>query len=147
MTKGQTDWDRLAREEAAGIEPEKDPDEGEFDWCRAQLKMPYKTSKQIDEEAIGIFTTAMQDKMAKKRKEGRTGWWNRRSCQNVRLARMLAEHLLRPNDSTFVDVANICMMLHQRKTPPIVVVNAIVATTLIFVSRRMKLKSGQGQAV
>ena len=38
--EGKTDRDRLRREEAAGIEPEKDPDEGEFDRSRAQVAMP-----------------------------------------------------------------------------------------------------------
>lgn len=38
--KGKTDWERLRLEETAGIEPDKDPDEGEFDWSRAQVTMP-----------------------------------------------------------------------------------------------------------
>ena len=33
--EGKTDWERLRREEEAGIEPERDPDEGEFDWSQA----------------------------------------------------------------------------------------------------------------
>ena len=40
--EGKTDWRRLHREEAAGIEPERDPDEGEFDWSRAQVVLPHK---------------------------------------------------------------------------------------------------------
>ena len=40
--EGKTDWWRLRREVAAGIEPERDPDEGEFDWSRAQVVMPHK---------------------------------------------------------------------------------------------------------
>lgn len=49
MTKweGKTDWERLRREEAAGIEPEKDPDEGEFDWSRAQFTMKGTTDMPI----------------------------------------------------------------------------------------------------
>ena len=30
--KGQTDWERLRREQEAGLEPGVDLDEGEFDW-------------------------------------------------------------------------------------------------------------------
>ncbi len=33
--QGKTDWEALDREEAAGIEPIPDPDEGTFDWSRA----------------------------------------------------------------------------------------------------------------
>lgn len=39
-SKGLTDWDRLKAEEEAGIEPVPDPDEGEFDWSKAQVRMP-----------------------------------------------------------------------------------------------------------
>lgn len=38
--KGQTDWERLRREQEAGVEPEVDPDEGEFDWSQARVVMP-----------------------------------------------------------------------------------------------------------
>ena len=39
-SEAKTDWERLQREEDAGIEPEKDPGEGEFGWSRAKLVMP-----------------------------------------------------------------------------------------------------------
>ncbi|MCY4261632.1 MAG: hypothetical protein OXC91_15420 [Rhodobacteraceae bacterium] len=38
--EGRTNWEALQQQETAGIEPEKDPDEGEFDWSRAQVSMP-----------------------------------------------------------------------------------------------------------
>ena len=38
--ESRTDWERLRREDATGIEPEKDPYEGKFDWSRAQVTMP-----------------------------------------------------------------------------------------------------------
>ncbi len=38
--KGQTDWDRLQREQADGVEPEADPEEGEVDWSQARVVMP-----------------------------------------------------------------------------------------------------------
>ena len=58
----QTDWDRLDRERAAGIEPEKDPDEGEWDWSRARVRMPSglswpakpRTLAEHIERAVGI---------------------------------------------------------------------------------------------
>ncbi|MCY3878023.1 MAG: BrnA antitoxin family protein [Rhodobacteraceae bacterium] len=56
--EGKTDWERLRREEAAGIEPEKDPDEGEFDWSRAQVTMPrpkQAVSVRLDADVLDFF--------------------------------------------------------------------------------------------
>ena len=57
-SEGKTDWERLRREEAAGIEPEKDADEGEFDWSRAQVTMPrpkQAISVRLDADVIDFF--------------------------------------------------------------------------------------------
>ena len=56
--EGKTDWERLRREEAAGIEPAKDPDEGEFDWSRAQVTMPrpkQPISVRLDADVLDFF--------------------------------------------------------------------------------------------
>ena len=56
--EGKTDWERLRREEAAGIEPEQDPDEGEFDWSRAQITMPrpkQAISVRLDADVLDFF--------------------------------------------------------------------------------------------
>ena len=56
--EGRTDWDRLRREEAAGIEPATDPDEGEFDWSRAQTDMPrpkQAISVRLDADVLDFF--------------------------------------------------------------------------------------------
>lgn len=56
--KGRTDWERLRREEAAGLEPEKEPDEGEFDWSRAQVTLPQPKqpiSVRLDTDVIEFF--------------------------------------------------------------------------------------------
>lgn len=53
-----TDWDRLRREEAAGIEPEPDKDDFELDWSRAELVLPEpKTpvSIRLDPEVVAFF--------------------------------------------------------------------------------------------
>ena len=50
-------------------------------------------------------------KLAKKRAEGRGGWDDPAQCKVEDLARMLVEHLPKGDP---VDVANFCMMLHQR---------------------------------
>lgn len=55
---GRTDWEKLRREEAAGLEPGKDPDEGEFDWSRAQVTMPrpkQPISVRLDADVIEFF--------------------------------------------------------------------------------------------
>ena len=40
LLKGETDWEWLAKQDAAGVEPEPDPEEGEVDWSQARVAMP-----------------------------------------------------------------------------------------------------------
>lgn len=54
----RTDWDRLRREEAAGIEPEADPDEGEFDGSTARVVVPPRKqaiSVRLDPDILEFF--------------------------------------------------------------------------------------------
>ena len=56
--EGQTDWERLRREQAAGLEPAMDPDEGEFDWSQARVVMPpskQAISVRIDRDVLDFF--------------------------------------------------------------------------------------------
>ena len=56
--EGKTDWERLRREEAAGVEPTKDSDEGEFDWSRAQVTIPrpkQAISVRLDADVLDFF--------------------------------------------------------------------------------------------
>ena len=56
--KGQTDWDRLQREQAEGVEPEVDPEEGEVDWSQARVVMPpFKQAipVRIDRDVVDFF--------------------------------------------------------------------------------------------
>lgn len=56
--KGKTDWDRLRRDEALGIEPERDEDEPEWDWTRATLVTPEPKkaiSLRIDPDVLEFF--------------------------------------------------------------------------------------------
>lgn len=56
--KGETDWERLKRDEAAGIEPEPDQDEFEIDWSKARLVIPEpKTpvSIRLDPDVLAFF--------------------------------------------------------------------------------------------
>ena len=57
-SEGRTDWDRLRREDAAGLEPVRDDDEGEFDWSRAQVTMPrpkQAVSVRLDADVLDFF--------------------------------------------------------------------------------------------
>ena len=58
--EGRTDWERLRREREQGIEPEIDPDEGEFDWSRARVVMPSRKipiSVRLDDDVLAFFKT------------------------------------------------------------------------------------------
>ena len=57
-SEDRTDWERLRRERDAGIEPEKDPDEGEFDWSKAKVVMPPPKaliSVRLDADVLDFF--------------------------------------------------------------------------------------------
>ncbi len=54
----ETDWNRLRREEADGLEPERDSDEGEFDWSRIQVTPPrpkQAVSLRLDADVLDYF--------------------------------------------------------------------------------------------
>lgn len=56
--KGQTDWERLRREEAAGLEPAEDENDFDVDWSKARLVIPEpKTpvSIRLDPEVLAFF--------------------------------------------------------------------------------------------
>lgn len=64
-----------------------------------------KSAPVGDDEAVSKFASAMKDKLAQKRNEGRGGWETMTSEQ---LSSMLVGHVLKGDP---VDVANFCMML------------------------------------
>lgn len=56
--KGQTDWARLATDEAAGIEPPYDEDDFEVDWSSARLVVPDvkgAISVRLDADVLAYF--------------------------------------------------------------------------------------------
>lgn len=65
-----------------------------------------------DDLAVDRFAQVMKDKLAKSREKGRGGWDNPEVCSVEDLGRMLLEHIGKGDP---VDVANFCMMLHERK--------------------------------
>ena len=55
---GKTDWERLRREQDAGIEPEPDEDDFEVDWSSAVLVRPPAkpmVSLRMDPEVLAFF--------------------------------------------------------------------------------------------
>ncbi|MGV1900709.1 hypothetical protein ACQZ6V_10505 [Agrobacterium sp. 22-3674b3] len=65
----------------------------------------------FDNYSVSQFSYAMRIKLAIKRNEGRGGWQNKDYCSGEYLSRLLREHVEKGDP---VDVANFCMMLHQR---------------------------------
>ncbi|WFE74038.1 BrnA antitoxin family protein [Roseinatronobacter sp. S2] len=56
--KGGTDWERLRREDALGLEPETNDDEFELDWTRAELVTPEPKkmiSLRVDPDVLDFF--------------------------------------------------------------------------------------------
>ena len=58
LHKGETDWEWLEKQDAAGVEPEVDPEEGEVDWSQARIVMPPSKqiiSVRIDRDVLAFF--------------------------------------------------------------------------------------------
>ena len=56
--RGQTDWARLRHEQAAGVEPALDPDEGEIDWAQVRVVLPpakQAISVRLDRDVLAFF--------------------------------------------------------------------------------------------
>lgn len=64
-----------------------------------------------DDLAVDAFAAAMKAKMAAARAKGRGGWEDAAQCTADDLSRMLRDHVEKGDPR---DVANFCMMLHQR---------------------------------
>lgn len=64
-----------------------------------------------DDLAVDAFAAAMKAKMAEARAKGRGGWEDPAQCTAEDLSRMLRDHVEKGDPR---DVANFCMMLHQR---------------------------------
>lgn len=64
-----------------------------------------------DNAAVDNFAVAMKAKMAAARAKGRSGWEDPSKCSAEDLSRMLRDHVWKGDPR---DVANFCMMLHQR---------------------------------
>lgn len=81
-------------------------------WCAGFLYR-YENGGELqwDDVAVDAFATAMKEKLAAARAKGRGGWEDPTQCTAEDLSRMLREHVEKGDPR---DVANFCMMLHQR---------------------------------
>ena len=64
-----------------------------------------------DVVAVERFSQAMDTKMKVSRNKGRGGWQDKTQCTAEELSKALRGHVDKGDP---VDVANFCMMLHQR---------------------------------
>lgn len=72
-----------------------------------------------DDQAVDRFAATMKEKLAKSRDKGRGGWDDQSVCDVEDLGRMLMEHVMKGDP---VDIANFCMMLHERALDPVYVI-------------------------
>lgn len=72
---------------------------------------PIKGEAAIDNAAVDRFAAAMKGKLAVAREKGRGGWHDKADCSQEALSSMLRAHVEKGDPR---DVANFCMMLHQR---------------------------------
>lgn len=78
---------------------------------RHNLGIPPIGTSHPDSIAVDRFSSEMKVKLAQKRAEGRGGWENKDECSGDFLSQLLREHVEKGDP---IDVANFCMMLHQR---------------------------------
>lgn len=90
----------------------------QIDWRRDQVSLiehiaslTQQQEAHPDDIAVMIFAEAMKAKMAASREKGRTGWDDPVSCSGAHLAELLVGHVEKGDP---VDIANFCMMIHQR---------------------------------
>lgn len=79
---------------------------------------PAPASEHHDDVAVDRFAAAMKAKLADARNKGRSGWDDPEQCSVEFLASLLLEHIGKGNTGNFEDIANLCMMLHQRGADP-----------------------------
>ncbi|WP_178125752.1 hypothetical protein [Pseudomonas sp. EMN2] len=77
-----------------------------------------------DDAAVDRFAAAMKAKLAKSREKGRGGWDDTTTSSAENLAALFIEHIPKGNAGNFEDLANLCMMLHQRGERPKVLADA-----------------------
>lgn len=89
----------------------RQPSAGELSPPRATAEFAAENPAQFDNRSVTNFAYAMRVKLAVKRLAGRGGWQDKKQCSGEYLSKLLREHVEKGDP---VDVANFCMMLHQR---------------------------------
>ena len=76
---------------------------------------PDKAASEIlaDQMMVSICSTAMLNKLRKKRTEGRGGWWVPDKCEIKELIKMLYEHV-NEKDPDLIDIMNFAGMIYAR---------------------------------
>ncbi len=92
-------------------------DMAEFDGKLLTQPDPVKNAHP-DDTAVDRFAAAMKAKLSAARAKGRSGWDDPEACSVEFLARLLKDHMQKVNSGNFEDIANLCMMLHQRGADP-----------------------------
>jgi len=101
----------LARE---GLEAHENyPDSPEYAICAELVRLADAgmAERHPDDVAVDVFAAEMKTKLARKRSEGKSGWQDKAQINQDQLSQMLRKHVEKGDP---VDVANFCMMLHQR---------------------------------
>lgn len=75
------------------------------------VELAASQAAHFDNYSVEQFAYAMRIKLAVKRNEGRGGWQDKEFCSGDFLSQLLRDHVEKGDP---VDVANFCMMLHQR---------------------------------
>ena len=94
---------------------------------RPALKLEWE-EPHPDDIAVDRFAEAMKAKLKLEReKYNRGGWEDPSRCSPQYLAELLIGHLAKGNEGNLEDVANFCMMLHQRGDSPRFIADALAA--------------------
>ncbi len=101
-------WDRWVQAKFAEVNGLATVDSDGFTTLAARQPVG---DQHPDDLAVDAFAAAMKAKMAEARAKGRGGWEDPAQCTAEDLSRMLREHVEKGDAR---DVANFCMMLHQR---------------------------------
>ncbi len=94
----------------------------------------YPQFNHPDDSAVDRFAAAMKAKMATQRAKGYSGWDNEVLCTDESLADKLMRHTQKGDP---VDVANFCMMLHQRHNGDTFIVGDVLRIAALDFAKRV----------
>ncbi|WP_444942743.1 hypothetical protein ACJJIK_10835 [Microbulbifer sp. ZKSA006] len=70
---------------------------------------------KLNNEAVNRFAIRMKETLIRAQLKGRAGWYDPEVCSEQDLLAELRKQLRKSPPSSWVDVANVCMMLHERR--------------------------------